>query len=104
MRLYFFTDLVQIKVAGTFLDKGISFQRIRKAITYLKKNMPDVGKPLPELRFATDGNILFVITKDEKQIIDTLKKGQLVFTIALGDLIEELKGKVIDIEKEKNMR
>lgn len=101
MRLYSFTDLVQIKVARTFLDKGISLQKIRKAITCLKKNIPDAGKPLPELRFVTDGNTLFMITKDEKQIIDTLKKGWLVFTIALGDLIEELKGKAIDIGKER---
>ena len=101
VRLYSFTDLVQIKVARTFLDKGISLQKIRKAITCLKKNIPDVGKPLPELRFVTDGNTLFMITKDEKQIIDTLKKGWLVFTIALGDLIEELKGKAIDIGKER---
>ncbi len=101
VRLYSFTDLVQIKVAKTLKDKGISLQKIRKSITYLKKNMPDIEKPLSELRFLTDGNTVFVITHDDRQIIDTLKKGQLVFSIALGDLIEELKGKVIDIEKER---
>jgi predicted RNase H-like HicB family nuclease len=101
MRLYSFTDLVQMKVAKTLMDKGISLQKIRKAITYLKKNMPDVEKPLSELRFLTDGNTLFVITRDDRQIIDASKKGQLVFSIALGDLIEELKGKVIDIERER---
>ena len=100
-RLYSFTDLVQMKVGKTLLDKGISLQKIRKAITYLKKNMPDVEKPLSELRFLTDGNTVFVITRDDKQIVDTLKKGQLIFSIALGDLIEELRGKVIDIEKQR---
>jgi predicted RNase H-like HicB family nuclease len=100
-RLYSFTDLVQMKVAKTLMDKGISLQKIRKSITYLKKNMPDIEKPLSELRFITDGNTVFVITGDDKQIVDTLKRGQLVFAIALGDLIEELKGRVIDIEKER---
>jgi predicted RNase H-like HicB family nuclease len=100
-RLYSFTDLVQMRVAKTLIDKGITLQKIRKSITYLKKNMPDVEKPLSELKFLTDGNTLFVITGDDRQIVDTLKKGQLVFAIALGDLIEELKGKVIDIEKER---
>jgi len=100
-RLYSFTDLVQMKVAKTLMDRGITLQKIRKSITYLKKNMPDVEKPLSELRFLTDGNTVFVITGDDKQIVDTLKKGQLVFAIALGDLIEELKGKVINIEKER---
>jgi predicted RNase H-like HicB family nuclease len=101
VRLYSFTDLVQMKVAKTLMDKGITLQKIRKAITYLKKNMPDVEEPLSELRFLTDGNTVFVITKDDRQIIDTLKKGQLVFSIALGDLIQELKGQIIDIEKER---
>jgi len=101
VRLYSFTDLIQMKVAKTLMDKGISLQKIRKAITYLKKNMPDIERPLSELRFLTDGNTVFVITRDDKQIIDTLRKGQLVFSIALGDLIEELKGKVLDIEENR---
>jgi predicted RNase H-like HicB family nuclease len=104
VRLYSFTDLIQIKVAKTLLEKGVSLQKIRKSINYLKKNMPDVKKPLSELRFLTDGNSVFVITQDDKQIIDTLKRGQLVFSIALGGLIEELKGTVIDIEKERNYK
>lgn len=101
VRLYSFTDLVQMRVAKTLLDEGISLQKIRKAITYLKKNMPDVKKPLSQLKFVTDGSTLFVITRDEKRIIDVLRKGQLVFSIALGSLIEELKGKVIDMEAER---
>lgn len=101
VRLYSFTDLVQMKVAKTLMGKGITLQKIRKSITYLKKNMPDIEKPLSELRFLTDGTTVFVITRDDKQIVDTLKKGQLVFSIALGDLIEELRGQVIDIEKER---
>ncbi len=100
-RLYSFTDLVQLKVAKTLLAKGISLQKIRKAIAYLKMNMPDIEKPLSELRFLTDGNTIFVITRDDKQIVDTLKQGQLVFSIALGALIEELRGDVIDLEKER---
>ncbi len=101
VRLYSFTDLVQMRVAKTLLDEGISLQKIRKAITYLKKNMPDVKKPLSQLKFVTDGSTLFVITRDEKRIIDVLRKGQFVFSIALGNLIEELKGKVIDMEAER---
>jgi predicted RNase H-like HicB family nuclease len=100
-RLYSFPDLIQMGVAKTLIDKGISLQKIRKSITYLKKNMPDVEKPLSELKFLTDGSMVFVITGDDRQIVETLKKGQLVFAIALGDLIEELKGKVVDIEKER---
>ncbi|MBI5641038.1 MAG: MerR family transcriptional regulator [Nitrospirae bacterium] len=102
VRLYSFHDLIQMKVAKTLLDKGISLQKIRKAITYLKKNMPEVEKPLAAMRFLTDGETLFVLTKDKKEIIDTLKKsGQLVFAIALGEIVEGLKGEIIALQKER---
>ncbi|MBI4826100.1 MAG: MerR family transcriptional regulator [Nitrospirae bacterium] len=101
VRLYSFNDLIQLKVAKTLMDKGISLQQIRKAVIYLKKNMPEIIKPLLELRFLTDGETIFVITNDKKEIIDTLKSGQLVFSIALGEIVEELKGEVVDLQKEK---
>ena len=41
-RLYAFNDLIQLKVAKTLLSKGVSLQKIRKAIIYLKKNMPEI--------------------------------------------------------------
>ena len=101
VRLYSFNDLVQLKVARTLMDKGISLQKIRKAINYLKKNMPEVKKPLSELRFLTDGETLFVLTEDKKVIIDALKSGQFVFAVALGKIIEDLKGEVITLQKDK---
>lgn len=101
VRLYSFNDLIQLRVAKTLMDKGISLQKIRKAITYLKKNMPEIKKPLSELRFLTDGETIFVLTKDKKEIIDTLKSGQLVFSIALGEIVEGLKGAVVALQREK---
>ena len=101
IRLYSFTDLIQIKVAKTLIDKGISLQKIRKAINYLRKNMSEVKKPLSELRFLTDGETIFVITKDKKVIIDTLKSGQLVLSVAIGKIIEDLEGEVITLRRER---
>ena len=101
VRLYSFSDLVQLTVAKTLLDKGISLQKIRKAISYLKKNMPEIKKPLTEMKFLTDGETVFVLTKDKGVIIDTLRKGQLVFSIALGEIMESLKGELIALSKEK---
>jgi len=101
VRLYSFNDLIQLRVAKTLIDKGISLQKIRKAINYLKKNMPEIRKPLSEVRFLTDGETIFVLTKDNKVIIDTLKSGQLVFSIALGEIVESLKGEVVALQKEK---
>jgi predicted RNase H-like HicB family nuclease len=100
-RLYSFTDLVQLKVAKTLLERGVSLQKIRKSIIWLKKNFPDIERPLAELRFLTDGDTIFVLTDKDTKIIDTLKKGQMLFALALGGIIEELRGVVKKISQER---
>ena len=93
MRLYSFTDLIQFKVAKFLRDQGLSLQKIRKSLNYLRKHLPEVESPLAQLRFLTDGETIFVLTNKDREIIDTLKKGQYVFAIAIGELINDLKGK-----------
>jgi len=93
MRLYSFTDLIQFKVAKFLRDQGLSLQKMRKSLNYLRKHLPEIEKPLVQLRFLTDGETIFVLTNKDREIIDTLKKGQYVLTIAIGELINDLKGK-----------
>lgn len=104
VRLYSFTDLVQLKVAKTLMNKGLGLQRIRKSITYLKKSFPGIEKPLAEMRLITDGETIFVLTENKEVILDTLSKGQLVMAIAIGKIIEELKGEVKKISKERKYK
>ena len=92
-RLYSFTDLIQFRVAKFLRDQGLSLQKIRKSLNFLRKHLPEIEKPLAQLRFLTDGETIFVLTNKNKEIIDTLKKGQYVFAIAIGELINDLKGK-----------
>ncbi len=103
-RLYSFNDLVQLKVAKTIIDKGVSLRKIRKSITWLKKNFPEVEKPLAQMKFLTDGEKIFVLAKDKGVIMDTLAKGQLVMAIAIGEIIEELKGEVGKISQEREYK
>ncbi len=103
-RLYSFEDIVQLKVAKTLIDKGVSLQKIRKAITYLKKNFPDIKKPLAEMRFLTDGETIFVLADKKEKILDALAKGQMVFALAIGELIEELKGEVMKISQDRKYK
>jgi predicted RNase H-like HicB family nuclease len=100
-RLYSFEDLIRLKVAKTLIEKGISLQKIRKAMIYLKKNMPDIDNPLFDLKFLTDGESIFILTKKSKEIIDTLRNGQLVFSVSLGIIITELKGEVKSIHDQR---
>ena len=103
-RLYSFEDLVQLKVVKTLMDSGISLQKVRKAVIYLKKNFPDAKKPLAEMKFLTDGETIFVLTKDRREILDALKRGQMVFSLAIGDIIERLKGQVAKISRDREYR
>jgi predicted RNase H-like HicB family nuclease len=101
VRLYSFTDLIQFKVANFLRDRGLSLQKIRKSLNYLRKHLPEVEKPLAQLRFLTDAETIFVLTNRDKEIIDTLKKGQYVLAIAIEELINDLRGKTSKIARER---
>jgi predicted RNase H-like HicB family nuclease len=101
VRLYSFTDLIQFKVATFLRDRGLSLQKIRKSLNYLRKHLPEVEKPLAQLRFLTDGETIFVLTNKNREIIDTLKKGQYVLAIAIEELINDLRGKTSKIARER---
>jgi len=105
-REYSFRDLVALKVAKRLRDEGISLQKIRKALVWLRRNFPEVKAPLAELRFVTDGDTLFLVDRDLSRIIDVLQEGQFVFSLALGEIIAGLRGKVqrFVVPKEEKVR
>lgn len=104
VRLYSFADLVQLAVMKSLIDQGISLQKIRKSINYLRKNFPQVEKPLAQLKFLTDGKTIFALTSNRKEILDTLAEGQLVMSIALGRIIESLKGEVESMGRDRKYK
>lgn len=93
-REYDFRDLVALKVAKRLRDEGVSLQKVRKSLAYLRKNIPEKETLLSEFRFLTDGATIFVVDRDPQRILDTLRGGQFVFSLALGELIEGLQGEV----------
>jgi predicted RNase H-like HicB family nuclease len=102
-REYSFKDLVQLKVAKRLREEGISLQKIRKALEFLRKNFPDVKAPLAELRFLTNGVDIFLLTEDPQVILNALK-GQFVFSFALGTLIDGLRGAITELSLPKEER
>jgi predicted RNase H-like HicB family nuclease len=100
-RLYDFVDLVQFRVAASLRSQGISLQKIRKCTTYLRKQRVNLERPLVSLKFLTDGESIFVLTSDPKVVMDTLKEGQLVFSLGIGEIFKDLKSKVAQIGKKK---
>jgi DNA-binding transcriptional MerR regulator len=87
-RLYSFQDLVQLRVIKKLLDAGVSLQRIRNAIDYLRENM----KRQPQgITLMSDGSSIYAC-ESEDEIIDLLKRGQGVFAIALDRVWDDLTG------------
>jgi DNA-binding transcriptional MerR regulator len=96
IRLYSYIDLIQLKVVKTLRDHRISLQKIRRSLEYLQSHFPEIKKPLLQLKFVTDGETVFVLTTDRKEILGTLKR-QFVFTLAIGELVQELRGRVVSL-------
>jgi DNA-binding transcriptional MerR regulator len=104
-REYSFTDIVALRVAKKLKEDGITLQKIRKALAWLSKqeDFKDLTQPLGKLKFVTNGENLFVVDRDldrdKEKIIDALSKGQYVFSVTLGSIIEDLKGEVRNFTK-----
>jgi len=92
-RLYSFQDLVQLLVLSRLRDMGVSLQRIRKCLDFLRRHFPELQAPLAELSFVTDGETVFVLTADPHTLLDTLHE-QFVWSLPIAGLISEARAKV----------
>lgn len=95
-RLYSFDDVVQLRVIKRLLDTGIALQRVRLAVEELTSR----GQSLAEVTLVADGTSVFAVD-DNQQVIDLLQRGQGVFAIALGPVVEELRGEVTAFPTER---
>lgn len=100
-RLYSFVDIVQVKTAKALRDQGISLQKIRRCIAFLRKHAPEIEHPLAELKLLTDGKTIFKLTADKNVIMDTLATGQLVMSIAIGKLAKETQAQVEELARKR---
>jgi DNA-binding transcriptional MerR regulator len=89
-RVYSFQDLVQLKVIKNLLDTGVSLQRIRKAVQYLRQHMR--AQPA-SVTLMSDGVRVYAC-ESEDEIIDLVKRGQGVFAIALDKVWEDLSNSI----------
>lgn len=94
-RLYSFEDIVTLKVIKRLLDVGVSLQRIRKAIDYVR----DRGLSLRHLTLASDGETVYAAT-DSSDVVDLLRRGQGVFAIAVDPLYDEMEAEVTALPAE----
>jgi len=73
-RLYSFRDVVQLLVVSRMRGLGLSLQRIRRCLQYLRKHFPKIEAPLAELSLVTDGETIFLLTDDPEKLLDVMKQ------------------------------
>jgi DNA-binding transcriptional MerR regulator len=95
-RLYSFDDVVRLKVVKRMLDAGVSLQRIRVAVDELRAR----GRTLADTLLVSDGSTVLFLDDDE-QLLDLLRRGQAVMTLALDPVIDELRGEVTAFPTER---
>ncbi len=94
-RLYSFRDLVLLRVVRSLLDNGMSLQKVRRAYNYLRKKA-QLEEHLSEVKLVTDGESIFKVCRNDGELLDALKEGQMAFFLALDDIAKSIDGRVAE--------
>jgi DNA-binding transcriptional MerR regulator len=94
-RLYSWRDLIALKCVRSLLDGGMSLQRVRRAYTYLRKKA-GLEEHLSELKLVTDGQSIFKICRNDGEVLDALKEGQMAFFLALDEVARSVDARVAE--------
>jgi DNA-binding transcriptional MerR regulator len=92
-RLYSFRDLISLKCVRALLDGGMSLQRVRRAYDYLRKRA-ELEDHLSQVKLVTDGQSIFKLCRNDGEIIDALKEGQMAFFLAIDDVARSVDARV----------
>jgi DNA-binding transcriptional MerR regulator len=94
-RLYSFRDLVALKVVRSLLDGGMSLQRVRRAYEFLRKRA-GLDEHLSETKLVTDGVSIFKVCRNDGEVLDALKEGQMAFFLAIDEIARGVDGRVAE--------
>ena len=100
-RLYSFRDLVALRVVKSLLDNGMSVQRVRRAWDYLRRH-GDIDLHLSDVKLVTDGVSIFRVARDENELLDALREGQLAFFVALDEIARSVEDDVSRFELDRD--
>ena len=93
---YSFRDLVALRVVHSLLDAGLSSIRVRAAVRWVRES----GDELSDLRLVTDGRNVWAC-RDDGQILDALRAGQLALFVAVDSLAAEVEAEVRAFDAER---
>ncbi len=82
---YGFRDLVLLRMVGALLDEGVPMSRIRRAVRALL----DAGDDIAALSLVSEGDTVLAC-RDDGQVLDALRHGQLALFVSVGRLVDEV--------------
>lgn len=86
-RFYTFQDLIGLRAAKGLLERGVPLRRVRKSVDALKEALPNVVRPLSELRVVADGKTCVVEGPERRWDPST---GQLVLDFDVRSLRDDV--------------
>jgi len=93
-RRYSYRDLVALKVIKGLLDAGVSLQRARQAIGYLREHL---GEDLAAASLVVDEN-RSVLVRSGEEILDLVRQGQTVLNVVpLAGLVQQLEATISEL-------
>jgi DNA-binding transcriptional MerR regulator len=99
-RVYSFQDLVALRVVARLLRAGVSLQRLRRAVEYLKQH---ADQPLSTLGLIGEGNRVFALMGSSSKMIEATADGQVVIAIDVKPIEKDLRTDVIELSEPREI-
>jgi DNA-binding transcriptional MerR regulator len=93
---YGFRDLIALRLVRSLLDAGLPSARVGVACRALVA----AGDDLASLRLVTDGTDVWAC-RDDGQILDALRSGQLALFVAVDRLADDVEAQVARFDRER---
>jgi DNA-binding transcriptional MerR regulator len=92
-RLYSYRDVVELRIIKHLLDAGVTLQRARKAVEFLRESGDDLASA--SLVLGASGSVL---ARDDEELLDLLRGGQRVFNVvALSGVKGDVDSAIVEL-------
>jgi hypothetical protein len=93
---YAFRDLVVLRMVGALLDEGVPMARVRRAV----RALVEAGDDIAALSLVSEGDTVLAC-RDDGQVLDALRHGQLALFVSVGRLVEKVDADVRTFDDER---
>ena len=93
---YRFADLVALRMVSSLLAEGVPMARIRRAV----RELLAAGEDLGTLSLTSDGDTVLAC-RDDGQILDVLRRGQLVLFVPVERIADDVEAEVRAFDAER---